>query len=115
MATSPSDIQNYIDEDVAREAAIIEAEIDSAMRAANKSGYDDETGDFIFILPSAIRRRDEVLGSILSTFMAKGWAYIQSRNNQDPLPVGYHLYFSQTVPDPLPDPEEPLTPIQDLP
>jgi hypothetical protein len=115
MATSPADIQNYIDKDVAREMAKIEAQIDAAMRAANKSAYNAATGDFIFILPSAIRRRNETLQLILETYMAKGWAYIQSRNNQSPLPVGYHLYFSQTVPDPLPDPEEPLTPIEDLP
>lgn len=115
MATSPSDIQNYIDEDVAREAAKIEADIDTAMRAAKKSGYDKSTGDFIFILPAAIRHRDEVLQSLLDTYMAKGWAYIQARNNQAPLPPGYHLFFSQVVPDPLPDPEEPLTPIEILP
>jgi len=115
MATSPADIQNYIDEDVAREAARIEADIDAAMRVAKKDAYDAETGDFVFVLPGAIRRRNETLQLLLETYMAKGWAYIQARNNQDPLPVGYHLYFSQAVPDPLPSPETPLTPIEELP
>ena len=115
MATSPADIQTYIDEDVAREVARIEAEIDAAMRAAKKDAYDSVTCDFVYILPNAIRHRNQTLQSLLETYMAKGWAYIQARNNQDPLPVGYHLYFSQVVPDPLPDPEEPLTPIEVLP
>jgi len=115
MATSPADIQNYIDQDVAREAARIEAEIDASMRSASKSAYDAETGDFIYILPNAIRRRNETLQLLLETYMAKGWAYIQARNNQDPQPVGYHLYFTQVVPDPLPEPETPLTPIEVLP
>lgn len=115
MATSPTNIQTYINEDVAREAAKLEADIDAAMRAAKASAYDKDSGEFIFILPAAIRHRNETLQLLLDTYTAKGWAYIQSRNNQDPLPVGYHLYFSQVVPDPLPDPEDPETPIQVLP
>jgi hypothetical protein len=115
MALSPAEIQSFINMDVAREAASIGAEIDAAMRAAKKSAYDKETGDFVFILPNAIRHRNEVLQLLLDTYTAKGWAYIQSRNNHDPLPSGYHLYFSQVVPDPLPEPEEPIAPIEVLP
>ena len=109
MSTSPSQIENYISEAAKTEASSLEEKIDAKMRAREK--YDDITGDFVYFLPFKIIERDDTLALLVERYALKGWVYIQARNNKEPDPAGYHLYFSQSIPDPLPEPEDPLFPV----
>jgi hypothetical protein len=110
MAIGPSDIDGFVEDDVELHAAALEEQIDSKMRAMD--GLDPVTGDFKFMLSSKICQRNAVLQEMVVRYMAKGWAYVASFNNQPPDPAGYHLIFKRVVPDPLPLPEEPQFPIE---